>query len=300
MTKPNEPANMTASPLFLPESVVSDDASDSFSLLDREAYAWVMRFAGGGASADDLAALQEWAQRSPDHAAAFDRVSRTWKTLERAKEFRAQETLARSRLGRRAFLSGAVAASAAGAAIMIARPPLELWPSWSELNADYRTGVGDRREVALAGHVSIDMNTRTSVVVGAEPELISGEAVITAGASFVLRAAGGRILLANDGRCNVRSENSTVRVTCLQGQIAVERLGSSLSLPAGRQVTYSDQGFGSVVEIDTNVVSAWQQGIVIFQSTPVVEVIAEVNRYRPGRVIPVSYTHLTLPTIYSV
>ncbi len=289
MTKPDKPANMTATSPLMQET---DDATDGFSALDREAYAWMVRFAGGRASADDLVALQDWARQNPDHAAAFDRVSRTWKTLEIVGKGLTSQIArhpAPSRLGRRAFLGGALAATAAGAAILVARPPLELWPSWSELTADYRTGVGERREVELGRNVAIDMNTRTSVVGGAVPELISGEAVITvsgnAASPFTLRAADGRILLADDGRCNVRSESSAVRVTCLQGQVAVQRLVTTLPLPAGRQVTYSDQGFGAVVDIDTSLVSAWQQGFVIFQLTPVAEVVAEVNRYRPGRVI---------------
>jgi transmembrane sensor len=250
-----------------------------------------MRFAGGRASAEDVAALRDWARQGPDRAAAFDRVSHAWKMLEGVRKGPAVQDdrhAAPASLGRRAFLGGTLAASAAGVAVMVARPPLELWPSWAELNADYRTGVGERREVALA-NVSIDMNTRTSVTGGVEPELISGEAVLTAsgkaGMPFALRAAGGRILLDREGRCNVRSESAAVRITCLEGQVAVERLGRTLPLPAGRQVTYSEQGFGAVVEIDTNLVSSWQQGIVVFKSTPVAEVVAEVNRYRPGRVI---------------
>lgn len=36
---------------------------------------------------------------------------------------------------------------------------------------------------------------------------------------------------------------------------------------------------------DPAFVTAWQGGIVIFHSTPVAEVIAEVNRYRSGKII---------------
>jgi transmembrane sensor len=42
---------------------------------------------------------------------------------------------------------------------------------------------------------------------------------------------------------------------------------------------------GSASAIDLAAVTAWQQGLVIFRSTPITDVIAEVNRYRPGRVI---------------
>jgi transmembrane sensor len=50
-------------------------------------------------------------------------------------------------------------------------------------------------------------------------------------------------------------------------------------------VAYSSNGIGSAVAIDAAAVTAWQQGVVIFRSTPITEVVAEVNRYRAGRVI---------------
>jgi transmembrane sensor len=37
--------------------------------------------------------------------------------------------------------------------------------------------------------------------------------------------------------------------------------------------------------IDPAAVTAWQHGLVIFRSAPITEVVAEINRYRPGRVI---------------
>lgn len=292
MTNPEESANVTTSASAAHANAAPEIATETWSLRDREAYAWVMRFAGGRAGEADIAALRAWASQSPEHAAAFDRVSRTWKGLAvvgAASRADADRHAAAPRLSRRAVLGGALAASAA--AILVARPPLEIWPSWSELGADYRTGVGERREVELARNVSIDMNTRTSIATGADPELIAGEAMVSAvadaGPPFALRAAGGRIV-ASSARFNVRSQEEAVCVTCLQGEVLIESRDRTLRLSAGRQVVYSRHGLGSAVDIDTNVVSAWQQGVVIFQSTPVIDVIAEVNRYRPGRVILVN------------
>ncbi len=50
-----------------------------------------------------------------------------------------------------------------------------------ELRADYRTGTGERRRVALADGASVELNTRTSVDLRTDLaiptiELISGEA----------------------------------------------------------------------------------------------------------------------------
>ena len=45
------------------------------------------------------------------------------------------------------------------------KPPLGLWPSLSELGADYRTGTGEQRTIAFAGDVQIALNTQTSLTI---------------------------------------------------------------------------------------------------------------------------------------
>jgi transmembrane sensor len=118
--------------------------------------------------------------------------------------------------------------------------------------------------------------------------LITGEAMIsaspkTSGALTVL-AANGRIV-ATDAQFNVRCHEQAVRVTCVAGDVSVELRASIVRLPAGQQVLYSDQEIGPAVAVDAAVVTAWQSGIVIFKSTPLSEVVAEVNRYRLGKII---------------
>jgi transmembrane sensor len=91
--------------------------------------------------------------------------------------------------------------------------------------------------------------------------------------------------VAANARFNVRYDSRSVCVTCLRGEVRVERGRTVFPLPAGRQMTYADQAFGPVVAVDLAVVTAWHDGILIFDATPVTAVIAEVNRYRPGRII---------------
>lgn len=284
----------------------ADDPHHGFSPLDDEAYEWMAHFTGGQASRSDLAALRRWISRSQAHAEAFERVSRTWASLgpvgetlsalgviSRQVPRQVVENSASSSLtmGRRAFLGGALAASAAGAAaIAMAHPPLDLWPSWSELAAEYRTTTGEQRKITLADRVSIDMNTRTSIALraGTQTEIIAGEALITAGVQaeepFILLAADG-IIAAADARFNVRVEGRTAWISCVTGKVEVEQRSSAVSLPAGQQVHFSPAGMGRSVGVDAAAISAWQSGIIIFQSTPISDVVVEVNRYRPGHII---------------
>jgi transmembrane sensor len=102
-------------------------------------------------------------------------------------------------------------------------------------------------------------------------------------------AADGRTI-ATDARFNVRYDDRGVCVTCLQGRVQVERQAAVSPLLAGQQVMYSERGVGAPVIIDSTAVTAWKDGVVIFDATPIAEVVAEVNRYRRGRIILVNAT----------
>src|SRR5262249_51127285 len=144
---------------------------------------------------------------------------------------------------RRMVIGGALAASVAGGAAMIARPPLGLWPSWSELTASVRTQPGEQRQVTLSDQVSIDLNTRSSLAVrsseASEAQLIAGEALITSPSQtqvpFTLVAGNGRTV-AVGARFNVRLDERGVCVTCVAGSVRVEQGKSTASLGAGQQV----------------------------------------------------------------
>ncbi len=271
--------------------------------LELEAYGWVVRFVSGQASVTDIAALKQWSAQSPSHAAAFDNARRTWTALDPERRRKLSENVVPlrpalnpsvatpSRLGRRAFLGGAIAASIAGAAVVVARRPLDLWPSLTELVADYRTETGERRQVRLADNISVDMNTQTSIALRSSPansdrfELISGEALISAPETPVTVLASEGRVIASNARFNIRHIGQSVCVTCLHGSIEVITPGMATALHADRQVVYSAGTLGDLVTVDPAVATAWKDGIVIFDRTPVSDVVAEINRYRQGKVI---------------
>ena len=283
-----------------------EETRDQVTQLRHEAHEWVARFASGQAGPAEIEALRKWSATSPAHVEAFDRASRTWKALDPARRHRltgiasGAETGATNsakprpfRLRRRAFIGGALAASAAGVAVVVAERPFDLWPSWSELGADYRTATGEQRQVTLANHVSVEMNTQTSISLLKSNdredrfELVSGEAMVSTpdpSAAVTVLVAGGRILASN-ARFNIRYVDTSVCVTCLEGNVQVEQRADRLSLSAGRQITYSDRGMETSVTADRAIVAAWKDGFVVFDGTPIDQVVKEVNRYRKGRVI---------------
>ncbi|MGO4715618.1 FecR family protein [Bradyrhizobium sp. 2TAF24] len=277
-------------------------AQDS-AALEREALAWLVRITDEDATAAERAALAAWQSQSPAHAAALERARGLWGALPPAIDGLLRSGALQPdgfvhrpapRIGRRAFLGGAAAATAAAACYLVVRPPLELWPSLSELAADYRTGVGQRRDIVIADAVPVAMNTQTSIVLRpAMPgldrfELIAGEAAIDA---TMLKGKAVRVI-AGDGSATATAANFSVRcdgpatsVTCVAGNVRVAVADQEVMLGAGQQVVYRRGGLGAVTAVDPTVVTAWRSGYLMFRKEPLDRVIAEVNRYRPGRIV---------------
>ncbi|MDR3493353.1 MAG: FecR domain-containing protein [Ancalomicrobiaceae bacterium] len=266
--------------------------------LQRDALDWLARVSLSG-SAADVAAMRCWRDQSPAHSAALAQAGRLWRELAAPVEALAREGAssdqrsAAGRPSRRVMLGGGLALAAGIAGIGLVRPPLQMWPSLAELAADHRTGTGEQQHLAMADAVSVELNTRTSIALhGSEPgtgfDLISGEAAVTVGRHvgkpFLVVAADGRVMT-SQAVFNVRRDGPSVRLTCIDGEVAVECRGRELTLHATQQVAYDADGLGAVVSVDPGVVAAWRDGALIFRNTPLADVIEEVNRYRPGRIV---------------
>jgi len=276
--------------------------------VQQEAVAWVQKLASGEATSSDIEALKVWRAQDPRHLAAFAEAQGVWTKVgtagrmlhDPAADLRAElDALGAQRraVSRRAMLGGGAAALAAVAAYGAIMPPLGLWPSLSELNADYRTATGEQRAVTVAGDVAVSLNTQTSLAVrpsqGAEDriELIAGEASFTRSAvarPLTVIAANGKTMT-EAGRFDIRhlshSERSAVSVTCFEGTVRVAHTAGGAALGPGQRVRYDLVGLGQIVAVDPDAASDWRRGIVEFRGTPLNEAVAEINRYRPGRIV---------------
>jgi transmembrane sensor len=278
---------------------------EKYEELQSEARRWIVLLRSGEASQGDIDTLALWRAKSPAHRRALAEAGAQWGALQFMAQKIAQQPhvvatipLAKSDAGgltRRAWLGGAMAASVGGAGYLLVRPPLGLWPSLSELSADYRTDVGERRELALADSVSVEMNTRTSVDIAAisnrQIELISGEIAVTAGAGgissqepFVVMAGAGRTS-AIRATFDLRREGESASVVCLDGELQVECERDTAALKAGQQVTYDARGLGNIVVSNTRLVEGWRRGLLVFDNQPLSQVVSEINRYRRGKIV---------------
>lgn len=260
--------------------------------IGEQAAAWWARLRADDFTQADANALRAWCARSPEHARAWRELQQLWQALDpaltraAAAPQRANVLAFPLRPGRRAFLGGALAA---GVAVLALRPPLGAWPSLQEFAADYRTGTGEQRQVALSQQMTVQMNTQTRIDVRAPEaiELLGGEAEILASGARqpVTVLAGAGRLLAQSARFNVRHTDDAVCVTCLAGAVEVVWQQRRQTLDAGQQLVYDERGVQTATAAPKGEASAWRTGALSFVGKPLADVVDEINRYRPGRVL---------------
>jgi transmembrane sensor len=280
-----------------------DASSDSPEEIRKQARAWLRVLNSGDVKPWDAQGFKRWLRISAIHRETFNDVKGLWQAMRPAAgellrmdpDIAAfhRRTLRQSQQERRAFLGAALGATAVVATgIAVVYPPLGLWPAPAEWDADYRTAAGEQRTLALADQVKVTLNTRTSVrrqiargeVVGLD--LIAGETAIDlkGGRSFAVIAAAGRSSAAA-GRFEVRYLNDKVCVTCIEGTVRVQHPAGERLLQSRQQTVYDANSVGGVVGVDPADVSAWRNGELVFNQTRLVDVVEEINRYRPGRVV---------------
>jgi transmembrane sensor len=280
--------------------MTTDDANPQFSRpipddVRREAVGLVRDFATGRPTTADMEVIRRWRAQGVEHERAWVAACMEWRKLgEITRAFDVSHPAPSyppaSRMGRRAFFGATASAAGVLGVAAFVRPPLGLWPSWSELRADYRTGVGEQREVALDATTLLSLNTRTSVALQSlagqrRIELIAGEAALSVRAGACEMVAGnGQIEVAN-GEIEVRlRDGGPITLSCSAGTARLRHPGGGMDLRAGQQVVYDDRAVHPVGR-PSPAAYAWRQGVVVFQDLALDDVVDEINRYRAGRVV---------------
>lgn len=277
--------------------------------LQQQAHDWLLRLQGAPVTQADADAFRRWRALDPRNAAAFAQARALWNALGPALQAGtaaaptptaaaslplpapAAHARPRSRVNRtrRAFLGGAVAAAAGG--WLMARSPLGMWPEMDALGADFRTATGEQRTLDIQG-VAVAMGTRTDlrrVDGGTGLQLGQGEAQFSVpargSAGVAIHVDGARVTPAAGTRINVRCVGADVRVTCLAGTATLTRGTRTVTLQPGWQARLGGDRIASVAQVATDRIDAWRQGWLVADDQPLAEVVDEINRYRPGRIV---------------
>jgi len=249
----------------------------------RQAVEWYLLEQSGQATQDDLAASAQWRARDPEHARAWSKVQQVGQTASLLPPELAAPVLRRPQ--RRVAVQVLLALMTAPAAWLLVR---------HEMLADYRSGVGERREVSLPDGGTLVLNTDSAVdlAYGADERLLTlrrGEVLIQtrpdhAGSRpFIVATCHGRIH-ALGTRFTVRVDDDGSRVTVLEHAVEITPRAPSATvrtLMAGQQSRFdaSHAGLPTPAPLQAD---AWARGMLAVQDMRLDAFAFELSRYRPG------------------
>jgi len=268
--------------------------SDPEGRAPAEAAAWCARLNNRSVSTAELEAFYAW-RREPVNAAAYAEAEHAWRATrslgsdedigDAVAEILARPVAARPWWREWRFQLGlAVSLLVIGliGAWMVTRPLV------------LETGVGEQRLVRLAdgSRVRLDTQSRIEIRLRAARRdvlLARGQAffevakdaarpfVVSADGSSV-RALGTRFgVRADDGRVSVILDEGSVRVSGRESGTATLRPGQMVVVAGGR--------VGAPAPADTEAMTSWTSGRLVFRDTPLATAVAEMNRYNNAPIL---------------
>ena len=252
--------------------------------LRREAIAWVVRLTSGDATADDAARLKAWRARSDAHEQAFRLAGATWRQVGSAAASNAP-----ARPSRRLFLVGAGAGTALAAGW--AGVSLGLLPGLDQLMADHATAIGEQAHIALPDGSAVDLDSASALDVRITDTLRGVRLVSGAAAFDVARdprpfraTVGPGEVTTGDGAFAVTAGSDQSLVDCTRGVVEVACNGT-VRLKAGERVSLDAAGASAPERVDPATTAPWRRGLLVFSNRPLVDVVADINRHRRGRIV---------------
>ncbi|HVW67801.1 MAG TPA: FecR domain-containing protein [Steroidobacteraceae bacterium] len=287
--------------------------------IEEEAAAWLWRLEDPDAVGAEREAFALWLRQDPRHRRALDELSRTWEALDGLAESKQGESTnsAAEVVGSAARRDRRPLWFAAAVALVTALVGGVTWLRQGSETQTLATAVGQHRNVVLADGTAVTLNTNSIVETAlgrrvreiylrkgeahfdvahdaSRPFLVhAGDAVVRAiGTGFDVRVRADQHIdvLVTEGRVEVQADTPTpaaaggaVAVVTVRAVSAGERLSTAKNavVPVSAEQVSSEQ--------------AWREGAVVFDSEPLSEAIAEIQRYTDSRII-ISDQHIaTLP-----
>lgn len=257
---------------------------------------WMVRLQSGHATPLDHQACLRWQRERPENAQAWAAIDAFSQQLKALPSSLVHGTLAvPTRPRRRAvFKSVLLLGGTAGLGLAVSTDG-----GWQALAADHRTGVGERRRVALADGSVLQLNTATALDVRLDARercvtVRSGEALVDCAPDreasparpFLVRTAEGEVR-ARGGRFIVRRFAGRTSVQALTGGLDVrphapkDQGSAHVHLAPGQQWLFDSHGTGTVGAADADA-AAWTGGVVVARAMRLAALAAELARYRRG------------------
>lgn len=168
-----------------------------------------------------------------------------------------------------------------------------VWFDPSYKSEQFASAIGKPQVIRLTDGSLITLDAASRVKVSwhlrsRRVELQSGQALFSVSPALYrpfLTTAGATRIKVVGTRYNVSRQQGSVRVTVEQGRVEVRGGESSVQLVAGDQVLVRNGQLGTRQQVDAAAVAAWTKGRLVFDRTPLRDVLEVIQRYQRTAIV---------------
>jgi transmembrane sensor len=271
--------------------------------IEQQAMLWQARLSSDLCPEADRIEFQQWLQQSPAHQKAWQDINQFWSSLDTIN----LDDLVEQKTHNRQFIkfkSRPVKTALALAASLLLALGLFL-PKINYYLADYNVAAGQQKQITLSDGSSILLNTNSafSVSFNQQQRLITlhqGEAFFQVAADktrpFIVQTSAGQVralgtafdVKQQDQQTQVIVFEHAVSITTTQG-LRLEKLQTA------EQLKFSADSVQTASKVNLQRAAPWHQQRMVFQDKALVDVVAELNRYRSGKIICLNDSIKNLP-----
>ena len=239
---------------------------------DDQALEWLVRLNDDRADDDLREEFARW-QAVPEHAAAWIEAEAFWSRLHPVT----REMRRRRKISRRVAVAGIGAVVAA---------PLAIWLTVPGRFADYRTAAGETRRLDLPDGSQVELAAGSALSLAyTETErrltLYTGEAFFKVAAArnrpFVVTASQAEFV-ALGTKFNIRLAGDRVSLTVAEHRVRVRSARLDSVVEQGQKLEIGPAQTALLQTVDIETETAWRQGVLVFASTPLGEVMDVLGR----------------------
>ncbi|VVM87259.1 hypothetical protein PS858_04535 [Pseudomonas fluorescens] len=270
---------------------------------EQAAFAW-LSLLHDQPSSGDQATFSHWLQADPAHAEAYAQAQVVWelsegpaRTLADEDAFALQGYLNAMNGSRRNSVRRWSGALAMAACLLLM---ISLGSGWQpmrwvdDLGADYVSAPGQVRTVTLADQSQVTLDADSAIAVDfsrgeRHVQLRRGAgffSVTHTGEPFVVEAEKGQARVLGT-QFEVRLQPHGAQVTVLSGRVGVtaDKQAEQQILSAGQQVAYGEGTAQKLQAVDSEAQLAWRQGWLNYYKASLADVVQDLRRYYPGRIV---------------
>lgn len=291
---------VTASPA---SNSAPEHASQGEEELMDTALHWYLRLKDASATGQDHHAFQIWLALSPRHAAAYQSAIQLWEDIEAPAQLLYQQhqrscrsSPHRTKRPMRWGWGWGWGWATAALLMLSMLVSAELWRDPARLDrwmADIATSPGQVQRTVLedGSTLLLDGNSAIDITIDAtrrEVSLHRGRLWMDAAKQQqpLLINAGDASILVLGTHFAVSRSSSRITVTVEEGEVTVrDALDRQTLVSAGQQLIVYHGELGIIEEIDPLLAFAWKEGHIIFDQASIEDLVEQLERMRPGRIL---------------